>query len=108
MALADLEQMDVTLSTLDDYLQQNGLPIPKLVKIDTEGAEIRILKGAEALLASDAEILCELHPYAWEGFGSSFEELQELLAKCGRRMRYLDQSQPAQGYPEYGVVVLER
>jgi FkbM family methyltransferase len=108
MAIEDLEQMDVTLTTLDDYLDKHGLPVPKLVKIDTEGAEIRILSGAETLLASDAEILCELHPYAWEGFGSSFEELQGLLAKCGRQMRYIDQDKPVEGDPDYGVVVLER
>jgi FkbM family methyltransferase len=107
-ALEDLEQLDVTLCTLDDYLEQNGLPVPNLVKIDTEGAEIRILQGAQALLASDAEILCELHPYAWEGFGSSLAELQALLAKSGRQMRYIDEAKAVEGEPIYGVVSLER
>lgn len=108
MAIEDLEQMDVTLCALDDYLREHGLPAPRLVKIDTEGAEIRILSGARALLASDAVILCELHPYAWEGFGNSFADLQELLAQSGRHMRYIDQAAPAQGEPAYGVVLLER
>lgn len=104
----DLEQLDVTLSTLDDYLHEHNLTMPKLVKIDTEGAEIRILLGAKALLESSAEVVCELHPYAWEGFGSSLEELQGLLAECGRTMRYLDQTEAVQGIPEYGIVLLER
>lgn len=108
MAVEDLEQIDVTLCTLDDYLRQRGLPFPKLIKIDTEGAEILILRGAEAVLASDAEILCELHPYAWEGFGNSLADLQALLEKSGRRMRYIDQPQPVLGEPIYGVVYLER
>ena len=108
MAIEDLEQIEVTLCTLDDYLHQRGLPFPKLIKIDTEGAEIQILRGAEAVLASDTEILCELHPYAWEGFGDSFADLQALLAKSGRQMRYIDQPQAALGEPTYGVVYLER
>jgi FkbM family methyltransferase len=108
MALEDLEQMEVTLCTLDDYLREHALPVPQLVKIDTEGAEIRILSGAKALLVSDAIILCELHPYAWEGFGNSFAELQQLLIETGRHMRYIDQPHPLEGEPVYGVVLLER
>lgn len=108
MEVEDLEQMAVTLSTLDDYLRLNNLPVPKLVKIDTEGAEICILRGAETVLASDAAILCELHPYAWEGFGTSAEDLSTLLARFGRKMRYIDQAHMADGPPSYGIVLLER
>ena len=67
-----------------------------------------ILRGAETVLASDAVILCELHPYAWEGFGTSADDLATLLARFGRKMRYLDQAHPVEGPPIYGIVLIER
>ena len=98
----------VRLVTLDSYVQDKGLHQPRWVKIDTEGAEIRILKGAPKVLAGDTEIVCELHPYAWAGFGNSFEEQKALVRNAGRRMRYLDQHSEIGSDAKYGVVLLER
>jgi len=107
-AAGDVEASVVPLVTLDGYLRDNGLPPPRLVKIDAEGAEIRIVKGAPELLAGNAEIVCELHPYAWEEFGNSFEELMVLVRNAGRRMRYLDQHTEIGSDVKYGTVLLER
>jgi FkbM family methyltransferase len=101
------EKIVVSTVTLDSYLHDNGLT-PRWVKIDTEGAEIRVLKGAVQLLASDAGILCELHPYAWREFGNTYEELKQLAAASRRRIRYLDQQNEIAGEVKYGVVALER
>ncbi|MFZ0608438.1 MAG: FkbM family methyltransferase [Xanthobacteraceae bacterium] len=98
----------VPVTSLDSYLSRRHLPEPRVVKIDTEGAEIRILQGAHTLLASGAAILCELHPYAWPQFGNSFIELKELVARYGRRMRYLDEASEVADDAHYGIVMLER
>lgn len=98
-----LEEIRVPTITLDRYLAEHSLS-PRIVKIDAEGAEIRILKGARSLLASDAKILCELHPYAWAEFGNSLSELESLIAVAGRKMRYLD---PMRKPNTYGMTVLE-
>jgi FkbM family methyltransferase len=98
----------VSVTTLDSYFAQRGLPEPRCVKIDTEGAEIRVLQGAKKLLSGKTSILCELHPYAWPQFGSSLQQLKELLAGCGRRMRYLDHKSEIADDAQYGIVVLER
>jgi FkbM family methyltransferase len=103
----DAEEIRVPTIVLDDYLAAHGLA-PAWVKIDTEGAEIRILKGAARLLAGPAQIICELHPYAWPEFGDTFGELAALVAASGRRMRYLDQDHELRGEPTYGSVLLER
>jgi FkbM family methyltransferase len=84
-----VDELRVTTTTLDSYVAERNLN-PKIVKIDAEGAEIRILKGAKRLLAGDAQIICELHPYAWKEFGNTFEELKELIKLAGRCARYLD------------------
>lgn len=100
------EAIQVQLVGLDEYLAARGLA-PQAVKIDAEGAEVRILKGATKLLTSKAAILCELHPYAWKDFGNSFDELTEIVARSGRWMRYLDSTQTLRGMPHYGMVQLE-
>jgi FkbM family methyltransferase len=101
------EEIRVPLLTLDSYLSERDLPMPRWVKIDAEGAEIRILKGATQVLSSDAGIVCELHPYAWPEFGNTLAELKELVAASGRRMRYLDQESEIDDQVEYGTVLLE-
>jgi FkbM family methyltransferase len=80
---------------------------PDLIKIDVEGFEIRVLEGAERLLAGPTTILCELHPYAWPELGDSYEKLEALLAKHGRRARYLDEA-GAPSWIRYGITLLER
>ena len=102
------EKIVVPVVTLDAYLHYEGLPTPRCVKIDTEGAEIRVLRGAQRLLSSDARIVCELHPYAWREFGNTHEELKQLAAGSRRRIRYLDQQNEIVDEVKYGVVVLER
>jgi FkbM family methyltransferase len=100
------QEIRVPLFTLDFYLSERNLPEPRCVKIDAEGAEIRILKGAKQVLSSNADVVCELHPYAWPEFGNTLAELKDLAA--GRRIRYLDQDTEIGEQAEYGTVVLER
>jgi FkbM family methyltransferase len=102
------EEIRVPLVTLDSYLSEHHLPELRCVKIDAEGAEIRILKGAKQVLSSNADIVCELHPYAWPEFGNTLAELKDLAAAAGRRIRYLDQDMEIGEQGEYGTVLLER
>jgi FkbM family methyltransferase len=102
------EEIRVSTVTLDSYLLEHRLPVLRCVKIDAEGAEIRILKGAKQILASRADVVCELHPYAWPEFGNTLSELKELAAESGRRVRYLDQDAEIGDRVEYGTVILER
>ena len=102
------ESFRVPVTTLDAYFAQRKLREPRCVKIDTEGAEIRVLQGARHLLSSNAAILCELHPFAWPSFGNSLQELKGLAAGYGRRMRYLGQAAEIGDKATYGIASLER
>jgi FkbM family methyltransferase len=102
------EEIQVPVVTLDSYLAGHNLPEPRCVKIDAEGAEIRVLKGATKVLAGSTCVLCELHPYAWLEFGNTFAELKDLAAAHGRHIRYLDEESEISVSPKYGVVILER
>lgn len=101
------DEIRVPTVSLDSYLLEKNLPEPRWVKIDAEGAEIRILKGAKRVLSSKAGIVCELHPYAWSEFGSTLGELKELAAATDRRLRYLDQRVEIGDAVVYGTVLLE-
>ena len=105
---AELERFDVRTTTLDEWIAASGWPWPRLVKIDTEGAEIGILRGASKLVASDTIIACELHPYAWSSVGDSWDDLLRLAGEGGRKLRYLDQPGWITGEPTYGIALLEK
>lgn len=40
----------VRVARLDDLVEHGELPVPRVMKIDTEGAEVKVLEGAESLL----------------------------------------------------------
>ena len=102
----DVKEHAVETARLDDYLKSRGLSSPDWVKIDTEGAEINILRGATGVLDSAATIVCELHPYAWDEFGTSYEELLSLVGDSGKEIRYLDESLKIEDGAFHGAVII--
>jgi FkbM family methyltransferase len=102
----DVVEHTVVTVRLDDYLAKRDLGLPSWIKLDTEGAEINILKGASETLKSGSIIVCELHPYAWEEFGTSFDELLRLVTNAGKTIEYLDPSMRIQDGPFYGAVII--
>lgn len=104
--LSDIRESVVHTIPLDDYLVSNGLSDPDWLKIDAEGAEINVLRGASRAIHGKTTIVCELHPYAWDSFGTSFDELVRMVSQAGRRMTWLDDSREFTGRPDYGAVVI--
>ena len=102
----DVERYAVRTIRLDDYLLERGLRAPDFMKLDVEGAEINALRGAKTILRSSCVIVCELHPYAWEEFGTSFDELLRIVHDSGRSVSYLDESRQIADGPAYGAVLI--
>lgn len=48
-----------------DYILENDIPKPDVMKIDIEGAEVRALKGMKKLLPEVRLVYCEVH--GWSG-----------------------------------------
>jgi hypothetical protein len=71
--------------TLDRYVDETGI-VPNGFNIDVEGAELKVLRGAKALL-QDEEMLgyvwVSIHPDLLEGFGNTKEELIDFMVSCG-------------------------
>lgn len=102
----EAQLLKVPVVTLDEYVADGAGPA--WIKMDIEGAEIAALRGAARLLTGPTNFVVELHPYAWPSFGDTFDELRGLVARAGRRLRYLDQAGELAGEPVYGTAVLER
>ncbi|MEO7104186.1 MAG: FkbM family methyltransferase, partial [Gemmatimonadaceae bacterium] len=69
--------------TLDDYCRERGL-IPDVLKIDVEGAELRVLRGAEQTLRHHSPVIwCEIHPMQMQNMGDDIDELKRYLADVG-------------------------
>ena len=69
------------LVSLDAYAAEQGLPVPSLIKIDVEGAEIHCLRGSLALIKRHRPVLIvEFH--SWD----LFDEGAALLASLGYRV----------------------
>ncbi len=67
---ADAEGIQVETTSLDDFLRTHET-VPAVVKIDVEGAELRVLEGARQLIAQHQPIL----------FFESFEHGDEIVSR---------------------------
>jgi FkbM family methyltransferase len=77
---------EVRLTTLDTWAEQSEITSIDLIKIDVEGAEIPMLRGAEKLIRLNKPVLLvEMNPANQSLGGHSCEELFESLVKLGYR-----------------------
>jgi FkbM family methyltransferase len=77
--------------SIDNAIADGRLPLPTLVKLDIEGAEILALRGMKQLLSSKAAPRClfiELHPDFLEGFHSSVDECVTMIESFGYVKEY--------------------
>jgi len=83
--LATPRPLRVAGTTLDAEWEQLGLPAPRLIKIDTEGAEQRVLEGMRGLLGRQDPhfVIAEYHPFGLEKMGSSEERLRGFVEGLG-------------------------
>jgi FkbM family methyltransferase len=72
-------RQEVDLVPLDDYAKEHNL-YPTLIKIDVEGYEMEVLKGARQLLERRPKLAIEIHsPSDLARYGASAVELLKLL-----------------------------
>jgi len=64
---------------LDDLVDLAELPRPIVAKVDTQGAEARVLLGASRSLPLIDHLICEYWPYGLHRMGDSAELLGEIL-----------------------------
>lgn len=82
----------VRTERLDDWLEDNKISHVDFLKIDTEGHDIHVLKGAERLISEGrvAFVLVEEWMTTWKGV-SQFETLHHLTERGYRLLSLLEQ-----------------
>ena len=76
--------------TLDRFCKTRGLH-PEIIKIDVEGAEVGVLRGAAGILRRDRpRVFLSVHPRELELMGSSEAELVALIDELGYDCREVD------------------
>lgn len=80
----DWDEIDVPVTTLDRFAEQYNIEKLDLVKIDTEGCELNVLKGGEGLIREYHPILLtEFYEQNTLQFGYHAEEIKDLLFSWG-------------------------
>jgi FkbM family methyltransferase len=64
--------------SLDDFFATRESK-PTFIKIDVEGAEMKVLQGMKLMLENSIKLLIEIHPNDLREFGSSREEVLDYL-----------------------------
>lgn len=78
--------------SLDDYCKNNQLK-PDLIKIDVEGAEVGVLKGAkETLKTCKPKVFLSVHPSHIESLGYSLNDMLKTIEECDYKITNIDGS----------------
>ena len=84
--------LTVPTVTIDDMCRREGIK-PRLIKIDAEGAELEILRGARQTIAAGGTALrvyVEMHPHLWADVDVTRTAIEEELARQHLRAERLD------------------
>jgi FkbM family methyltransferase len=82
MSGRDIRKISIQTITLDTFCSKISMR-PNLVKIDVEGAELMVLRGASKLLTETCPtIILAVHPY-WLPTGHSSQQIFDLLSSYG-------------------------
>ena len=71
--------IEVPAGRLDDLVRLEDLPHPIVAKLDTQGSELRVLRGAERSLPHIDHLLCEFWPHGLRRMGDSPGDLIALF-----------------------------
>lgn len=92
---------------LDEFCKARGLA-PDVIKIDVEGAELMVLRGAKAVLAQHRPLIfLSVHPRELEVLGASTEALVAFIAAAGYVCREID-GRPVEKFRLAEYLVLPR
>ena len=91
-SVKDATRLTVSTETIDSICKAYGL-LPAVIKIDVEGAELDVLRGARNTLALPGlHVFVELHPSAWRDAGITRSEIEQELRQQGFRVEPLEPS----------------
>ncbi|UHH26568.1 FkbM family methyltransferase [Halobacterium noricense] len=89
---SDSKSIEVQTARGNSIIEERGLPMPTVVKIDVEGAELSVLRGMEHVLQKSCRLVyVEVHPDKLENFNSKPSEVESILEDAGFTINKLTQ-----------------
>lgn len=101
------EQMRIACEavTLDDFCARRALKGPDVVKVDVEGAELKVLEGASALFSARERrprvVMLELYDQNLRPFGASVPDVVALMQRWNYEAYVLVDNGPTAFRPEH-------
>ena len=86
-AFTDAHKTKRMTMTLDTIVKQNNWQKPELIKIDVQGAEIDVLKGATETLSECKNIILEAQHVDYNEGAPKFEDVRNFLESIGFSLR---------------------
>lgn len=81
--------IEVQLYSIDDYIIQKEIKQVDFIKIDAEGAELSVLKGAQnTLYQFRPKVILALHPTSIKTFGHSLEKIWDFITEKNYQVEY--------------------
>lgn len=81
------QKITVNTISIDDFVKQQQLFRLNFIKIDAEGVELDVLKGAKKTLQQfDLKMILALHPLAVVAKGDTLEEIYDTLTRWGYKI----------------------
>lgn len=79
----DSSARKMIMRTLDSMVEQYNIPLPDLIKMDVQGAELDILKGAEKTLKSCNHIILEVQKVEYNKGAPQQKEVLDYMKSIG-------------------------
>lgn len=95
-AAAERSTHSVAAVTVDEFCERANI-LPDLIKVDVEGLELAVLRGARRTIRTCGDrlkLFVELHPRTWADLGMSRDDLQTELESQGLTARALHEGAP--------------
>lgn len=86
------KKISVTTTTIDSFIIKENINILNFIKIDAEGVELDVLKGAkETLKRFNCSMILALHPLPIVAKGDSLSDIYDFVTEAGYSVMWKDQ-----------------
>lgn len=86
------KSISVPINTVDAFCEENRI-IPTVIKVDTEGADFFVLKGAtQTIIRHRPHLIIEFNPIAAEKAGVDLDEIARFLKNLGYELQILQRA----------------
>jgi FkbM family methyltransferase len=92
--LSEVKLLAIQVETIDGLIEKGAAPLPDLIKLDVQGFEIEVLRGAQYALRRCAWVICEVSFEEYYAGQPLFHDVAKLMGECGFRVHAFSHATP--------------